>query len=364
MGFQLKDFISITAAMINRARATQGKVTDFNVGSVARTLIEAPAIEIEELYQRMFAGILDAIPVAIYRGFNFGTLEAAKARGAITITFGAALAQPFSLPAGAVFQDPATGYRYLLETAVSAAPGATSLVGIVTAENTGAAYNVAANGIGAVLGVTLPTGSDITHAPLTSGSDGEGELERASRFAEYIQSLSRGTPQAVRYGAATARVRNLVGEIVESVGRIGIEEIPGDVRVYIHGDGSPASSALVAEAQRIIDGFWDGAKFVDGYRPVGVNVLVMPMTSLPRNLAVTIEMVTGAALTDALRNDIISRVTEVLDGVEAGETLYVDDLKSAVLFAPGVAKVRLDMAENFLCPANIVLVPGTITVTE
>jgi hypothetical protein len=56
MAFQLKDFVSIVAAMLNRAKATQSRLTDFEVGSVARTLIEAPAIEIEQLYQRMFAG--------------------------------------------------------------------------------------------------------------------------------------------------------------------------------------------------------------------------------------------------------------------------------------------------------------------
>ena len=47
MAFQIKNFVSICAGMINSMRANQTQITDFNVGSVARTLIEAPAIEID-----------------------------------------------------------------------------------------------------------------------------------------------------------------------------------------------------------------------------------------------------------------------------------------------------------------------------
>ena len=63
MAFQIKNFASIVASMINRMSATQNKVTDFNVGAVGRTLIEAPAIEIDQLYQQMFNGLKEAIPV-------------------------------------------------------------------------------------------------------------------------------------------------------------------------------------------------------------------------------------------------------------------------------------------------------------
>ncbi len=55
--FQVKDFRSIVASMVNHVRATTTKITDFRVGGVARTLLEAPAIEIDELYQQMFNGL-------------------------------------------------------------------------------------------------------------------------------------------------------------------------------------------------------------------------------------------------------------------------------------------------------------------
>ncbi len=54
MAFQIKDFTSIVASMVNHMRGTQKKVTDFQKGSVARTLVEAAAVENEELYLQMF----------------------------------------------------------------------------------------------------------------------------------------------------------------------------------------------------------------------------------------------------------------------------------------------------------------------
>ena len=49
MPFQIKDFASITAGMLNHARSVTSKITDFQPGSVARTIMEAPAVEVEEL---------------------------------------------------------------------------------------------------------------------------------------------------------------------------------------------------------------------------------------------------------------------------------------------------------------------------
>ena len=66
MSFQIKDFLSIVASMVNYMRGATSKITDYNVGSVARTMVEAPAIEIDQLYQQMLFGLRDAIPTATY----------------------------------------------------------------------------------------------------------------------------------------------------------------------------------------------------------------------------------------------------------------------------------------------------------
>ena len=76
MAFQLKDFASIAASMINHMKSVTSQITDFAVGGVARTLVEAPAVEIDQAYQQFFIGVKEAIPVATYESFDFARLAA------------------------------------------------------------------------------------------------------------------------------------------------------------------------------------------------------------------------------------------------------------------------------------------------
>ena len=61
MPFSLKLFTSILEDMMNWVIANQNKVTDFNEGSVARSLLEAVALEVEQLYIRTRVGFDDAL---------------------------------------------------------------------------------------------------------------------------------------------------------------------------------------------------------------------------------------------------------------------------------------------------------------
>ena len=74
--FRIKDFSSIVEDMILTARAHTDRITDYNIGSVARTVLEAAGLELDALYQAMYFNLLDAIPIAIYEGFAFPSLPA------------------------------------------------------------------------------------------------------------------------------------------------------------------------------------------------------------------------------------------------------------------------------------------------
>lgn len=84
MAFQIKKFNSILASMINWVSGATDKITDFNVGSVIRTLLEAIAMELEELYYQLLKAVEEAIEEAIYRAFNFPRNPAVKATGLVT----------------------------------------------------------------------------------------------------------------------------------------------------------------------------------------------------------------------------------------------------------------------------------------
>lgn len=366
MAFQLKDYISIVASMINYAKATQTKLTDFRIGSVSRTLMESPAVEIEALYQSMFAGILEAIPTAIYRGFDFEMVLSTKAWGVVTVSFGTPVVDAFTIPAGSVFSATATGVTYQSVASVDVAVGDSSVSLVVECTQTGSVGNAAAGLIDAALGVSLPNNSTITSAEITSGQDEETEEERKTRFAAFVQTLARGTNGAIEFAARMAQVTDIAGNVSEYVSRVGFIEVPGSMDVYIYGANQTASDALVAEAQKIIDGYYDEVTdtHVPGYSPVGIRVTVWKMVEQAVDMTITAEMFYGAELSADVQSDIVARVASVISSVQSGDILYEESIVEACLTATSVKSIRTSLYENILCPENTVLVIGDVQLVD
>lgn len=83
MAFQVKKFDSIIASMVNWISSNTSKITDFNVGSVVRTILESIAMELEELYYQLMKAVEEAIEEAIYRAFNFPRNPAQRSTGLV-----------------------------------------------------------------------------------------------------------------------------------------------------------------------------------------------------------------------------------------------------------------------------------------
>lgn len=363
-GFQLKNFVSIVAAMINHARASQDKVTDFEVGSVIRTIMESPAVEIEELYQRVFSGILDAIPTAIYKGFNFELISETAASGYVRITFGTPIVEEFTIPAGTVFSAPGVSLRFASTAPVVVAVSATQALVPVVCATLGTVGNVAAGAITGTVNFNLPAGATVSNDAFLNGRDEQSEAERKARFADFILSLSRGTVPALRYAVQQAQITNAGGQLLEYVARVGVIEEAGRVLIYIYGSGGAPSSALIAKAQQIIDGYRDPdtGTPVPGYRAAGVEVQVLPMAERFIPVTLQVQPLFGVTGSPALKDAIATALTPEFDAVEAGEILYVGELIDAALTVPGVQKVTAGGNANEPCAATEVLRLGAFTV--
>lgn len=367
-GFQLKDFVSIVAAQVNHARATQDKLTDFEIGSVVRTLMEAPAIEIEELYQKIFAGVLDAIPTAIYKAFDFELIAKAAASGSVRITFSGPIVEEFTIPAGTVFDCAKSPLKFTSTADVVIPVGAESAAVVVVCVTAGTIGNVAAGSITGSPGYTLPVGSRITNDAFTSGVDAQTDAERKARFVEFIQSLSRGTVAALRYAVRQAQLTNAAGQLLEYVARVGVEESPGHVAMYIYGSGGMASAELLAKAQAIIDGYFDApsGKLVSGYRAGGVKVDVLPMGERRIPVGLKVKVVYGVDLSPeskkAIKNDIATALAPEFESVESGDTLFVGQITEAALAVPSLQGAICSNELNERCAETEVLRLGDLSV--
>lgn len=363
MPFQIKDFLSIVAGMVNHMRKTSPKVTDFNVGSVARTMIEAPAIEIDELYQQYLAGLVEGIPTAIYRSFDFPLLPAVPASGIVRFTAEPERSAPVAILVGTRVAN-ASNVEYVTVEAATIPVGETGVNVLVTASAAGPVGNTLQGAIGqlvspvdGVVGVTNPDA-------LANGRGEETESERKLRFAEFIKSLARGTVDALAYAARLATVTDASGTtVLERVARVAVEEEAGFVTLFIHNGAGSTSEQLVRAVKHIVDGYEDaGGNLVPGYRPAGMRVDVVAMAERPVGVTIQVQ-VPAFYQTDETRAQIAAALTGIIRSTRSGGDLRPVNLINAVLALDTVQGAEIiTPTQAVACPAGSVLVPGTLTV--
>ena len=372
MAFQLKDFPSVAASMINHARATQSKLTDFNVGSVARTILEAPAIEIEELYQQMWNGLMEAIPVAVYNAFGFERIPASPAFGVVRVIVTPS-ATPSTVPAGSIFEAAGDLPRSFVSLADTNIAANASFVDVqVRAQQPGAAGNVLA---GTVFTVQPAISTMLSAAALQvflGGSDEETEAQQKSRFAAFIRTISRSTTAALDYGVRSAVVRSAEGAIMERVQFQSIVEPwitdlsqpPALVNVYVHNGVDGASAALLEEVRRVLFGYRDATgRIVPGWKAAGVRVDVYAATSV----AVP---VTGAVVVDAGYNSttvivqVSAAITDYIAALDIGDDVLCAEIVAAAMGIPGVINyLPAAPAADVAIAATSKAIPGAMTIT-
>ncbi|EJG5414280.1 baseplate J/gp47 family protein [Salmonella enterica] len=365
--FQLKNFVSIAASMLNYVRSTTGKVTDLQPGSVTRTLLEAPAAEIEELYVQVFNGIREAIPVAVYNSIKFDKLPPQYASGRVTVIAGTAPTQAQIYPKGTRFLS-RDGRIYESVGDVDWPAGAISMQFPVLSQAAGQGQNLAQGEINSAPAFD-PDKYSFSNTDFTGGSDIESDSQRDIRFAEYISALSRGTEAALIYGAKTARILDGAGNIVEAVERVSLKVTSGSVQVNIWGTNGAPSLALLTRATEIEIGYQDPATNITtpGFAAAGIRCSVVPMAAKPiPDVTFTLQMLDGYVLDSTTKPVYTQQIRDILDSfldtVQPKQVVYIDDIKNLALMLRGVKSASVNIASNITCGEAEVLVAGKVEV--
>jgi uncharacterized phage protein gp47/JayE len=369
--FQLKNFVSISASIINRMKATQTQITDFNVGAMGRTLVEAPAAEIDELYQQAFNLVNAAIPVSVYTSFSFPALAALAATGLVRVVI-TAQTVPTLVSGGTQFPATTTSTIYASSSDVIIAAGSTFADVPVAATTTGAATNLPA---GTVFTMTPSPNGFISASNLSAfdnGIDAETDPEQEIRFNNFISTLPRGTVPALKYGLSLTTVTDSLGNVTERVVFSSIvEPYVTDqtqpialVNCYIHNGIGGTSSALVARANQIIYGYYlaDGTP-VPGWKAAGVNVTINAATEVP--LAVTGHLFALAGFDQPTLCTLAqSAVFTYLQNLPIGATALFAEIIALVMGITGVANFTLSAPTgDTTSTASTKIMPGVISIT-
>lgn len=371
--FQIKDFTSIAAGLINVVRATTNKVTDFNRGSVIRTMLEATAAEIEELYLQMYLGIKEAIPVSVFTTFGFNRQAAESAGGTIRFSTGGSLASSvIPIPLGTVARVPGTSLTYATTVASSIAIGNSYVDVLVAAQASGLAGNVGADLITELVTPVAGVASVTNPSPFVNGRDIETDDERRVRFQGYIASLARGTKAAITYGAKTVTLTDGFGTVTEYVAHANvIEPWVADsaqpislVRVYIHNGASATSGTLVTRCQQVIDGYYDGGTAVPGWKAAGVQCIVSAASDQAVNVTGTVTIAGGYSSVDVLAA-CTNAVKDYLQGMAVGEDVRLSELVAIIRRdVEGAFNVTLSAPTGDVAVAdNAKAISGTVTLS-
>jgi uncharacterized phage protein gp47/JayE len=372
MAFQIKNLPSIAAAMINHVRGVTSALSDFNIGSVVRTMLEAVGIEIDELYQQIFNGLREAIPEATYRSFSFDRLAASPTSGQLALAIASSTVDVL-VQDGTLVTTTASSTQFLTQGQVVIPAGSTTATLSVVAKTPGIGGNVPA---GTAFTLNPPPTNFVSASnPIifNNGRALETDPERKQRFISYVQTLQRATIDALKYGARTVSLVNAAGVQTERVQAVAVVEpyladntLPiAWVQVYVHNGVGATSGDLVTQVATVLQGYIDAStgKKIPGWKAAGVKVDVAAAAEVTQAVTGVITAEPGFAGADliAAAEGVIEKYILSLD---IGAPLQFKELVVRVGTIDGVANIVFSTpTADHTVTASQKLMPGTLTIT-
>jgi uncharacterized phage protein gp47/JayE len=355
VAFSLKLFNSILEDMMNWVIAKQSKVTDFNEGSVMRSLLESVALETEQLYIRTRVGFEDALKYIPFYAFDFTKKSGQKASGTVVFSRTGTSGE-VAIPIGTLVAT-ADGTQFATTSTGTIADGNTDSNNVsILAEKEGEESNVAADTITVI--VTPVNGVEtVNNASATSGGlDKETDAEFLKRFREFIEGLGQSNESGLITGS-----KLVTGVRSASI----IEHFPPsssyNVSVYIDDGAGNAPQALIDSVESKLKG--DGTAGNPGYKAAGINIQVLAPTKVTQDVTVTIND-DGMLSESTMEYNIELAITNYINNLLLGEDIIRNRLIEVMMDVDGVEDLTLTTpASNVTINPDQIARAGTISIT-
>ena len=257
----LRTYDQIVTDMLTKI-ADRTKLTNFNVGSVIRTLVEVFCAAIADLGDLILAA-LKAGFLATATGYwldlkakEFGVVRhpAKRAEGIVYFMRSVPRDENITLPAGTIIStlkdSEGKAYRYLTQDEVVLVAGTSEIAASIIAQSAGAEFNVGPGSIKKTVvhirGVdTVENRSDWITSEGTNQESDESLRRRA--FLAWEELTQGSTERAyISWALSDSRVTSAFVNGHQPRGQ-------GTVNIYILGAGGMPSPSLIADVQAIID---------------------------------------------------------------------------------------------------------------
>lgn len=313
-------------------------LTDLNVGSVIRTLLETVAREhaleeqyLDRIYRSAFVETAEGTSLdRVVALIGVSRLPAGHPLVSVRFARNAAAGGKITLPAGTVVTD-AAGNRYATVTTLTLEVGEearTVLAAGVAADTALVAAGALDRPETLVAGISTVTNPE----PAYRQGAGETDEELRRRAKGALSGAVRGTVDALRFGVLSVTGVRAV-EITEFP-----NGVPGEVRIDVAYDAPDDAVARTAVAARI-----------ETLRPAGIRVLAgaaaRKSVAVQVDLVLTGRGVSGAELA-ALTAAVEDRVAARLRALPPGGTVRLTALTAAALEDPRVADASITFRDE------------------
>lgn len=323
------------------------QVTNFNVGSLVRSLVDAfsseSALMEQEIEEQIAAGVLNA-------GYQLLGVSPAGAVGSVyllSFSLSSTATSSVTLASGTAVTIPNGTLQWEIGQTVTIDPGQTVNV-TATCTSTGTITNVPANSITQlvvpVAGLTVTNNSS---QPVIQGRDAQSQSELQAELSQSINQLHRGDYLAVEAGALTSQLLDASGNPTEQVVKaLEVDFVPTSAWqvngfVYVYNGVGPMSSALLQQTQNIINGYTDtnGVKHT-GYKAAGSILQVVDAPESVVDLSLAVLPKYGYSLS-TVQTNVEDAVNQYLSNLDIGDAFSLTQLAYAILASPGVADVQI-----------------------
>lgn len=343
---RIKRFQDIFSSLVTWITTDNPNLSDFNVGSALRTLSEAIALEMEELYFNMHQNIEYAISTAIYSAFGFERRLETYASTYVRFTLVEPAFNDFILPRGFTVSTSLAKSKivyYRTTTDITVPKGSLEFVAPVLCTEAGEVGNVEPGEINTIVTLNGRLESVTNDLRVVSGVDRETTASLKSRFKEYLRSLGRATRDSVEYGIKS--VPGVAGVKID-------DQYIGFVNAYVHDkNGNLPKDLLDAITKELVN-----------WRAAGIEVKVLPCVKVPVDVD-TVTLITKDDVdVQAILPDINTLVKNFLNSYSVGKSFYVSDLITLITKNYGGIIATIDTCEvkNINVLENMVIVAGEV----
>lgn len=336
-------------------------ITDLNVGSVVRTLLEAVSREVALAYSQLNL-VYDSAFLETAEGaslervvalLGYSRFQAGRAVGAVTFSRRQGSLGNITIPAGTPITDTADKIRY--ETAESHDMLAGESKAQVRVRGATASTPPVEAGVLTVVQRVIAGIDQVTNErPTTRASDDESDEDLRARARVALLGANKGTVESITNGLLQLpEVRD--AKVVEMP-----NGVPGEIKVVIsRADGKPAGAPLpVAVESRL-----------EQLRPAGIRVVTESAASAEIAASVTL-VLAGSALAppqvEQVREGVRQRLVAEIKKKGVGEKVRIKPLVASLLDDERIADAEIMLApkgEAAGSPGTDLAVPAGTTVT-